>query len=62
MARTALQRECASSRIGFSALFILAPPLDIFRFDLSQGHAIPFAPDWSTASPTQRTPLTADSK
>jgi len=25
---------------GFFLLFVLAPPLDIFRFDLTQGHFI----------------------
>jgi len=47
MARTALQRKRAWFQIGFFALFVLAPPLDIFRIDLTQGHAILLGQDWT---------------
>jgi len=33
-------------RVGFFALFVLAPPLDLLRFDLTQGHAILFKRPW----------------
>ncbi len=32
---------------GFFALFILAPPLDLFRLDLTLGHFILFGQDWT---------------
>ncbi len=35
------------TRTAFFALFILAPPLDIFRLDLLQGHFIFFGLDWT---------------
>lgn len=47
MARTALQRRRAWFQIGFFALFILAPPLDLFRIDLTLGHAILLGQDWT---------------
>jgi ferredoxin-type protein NapH len=34
-------------RTGFFALFVLAPPLDILRYDLTQGHFILFAHAWT---------------
>ena len=34
-------------RFGFFVLFILAPPLDIFRLDLNLGHFILFGFDWT---------------
>jgi len=34
-------------RLGFFVLFVLAPPLDIFRIDLTRGHAILFGQDWT---------------
>jgi hypothetical protein len=40
MARTALQRRRVLFQVGFFALFVLAPVLDIFRVDLTRGHAI----------------------
>ena len=47
MARTALQRKRAWFQIGFFALFLLAPVLDIFRIDLTRGHAILLGQDWT---------------
>jgi len=47
VARTALQRKRAWFQICFFALFILAPPLDILRIDLTQGHAILLGQDWT---------------
>lgn len=35
------------TRGGFFALFVLAPPLDIFRFDLTLGHFILFGQPWT---------------
>jgi ferredoxin-type protein NapH len=32
---------------SFFALFILAPPLDLFRLDLTLGHFILFGQDWT---------------
>ena len=34
-------------RLGFFVLFVLAPPLDLFRFDLTQGHFILLGWDWT---------------
>lgn len=34
-------------RSGFFALFLLAPPLDLFRYDLTQGHFILFGLPWT---------------
>jgi len=45
--RTALQRRRVWFQIGFFALFLLAPPLDIFRLDLELGHFILFGQDWT---------------
>lgn len=47
MTRTALQRRRAWFQIGFFILFLLAPPLNIFRIDLTQGHAILLGQDWT---------------
>lgn len=35
------------TQIGFFALFLLAPPLDLLRIDLNLGHAIFFGQDWT---------------
>jgi polyferredoxin len=43
---TTLQRRRAWFQWGFFALFLLAPPLDIFRIDLTQQHAILLGMDW----------------
>ncbi|HHO68187.1 MAG TPA: 4Fe-4S binding protein [Gammaproteobacteria bacterium] len=42
-----VQRQRLWWRIGFFALFVLAPPLDLFRFDLVQGHFILFGLPWT---------------
>ncbi len=47
MSRTALQRRRSWFQAGFFALFVLAPPLDIFRLDLHLGHFILFGRDWT---------------
>lgn len=47
MARTALQRRRMLFQAGFFLLFVLAPPLDILRFDLNRGHAVVFGMDWT---------------
>ncbi len=47
MSRTALQRRRAGFQTAFFALFVLAPPLDIFRLDLRLGHFILFRQDWT---------------
>ncbi len=40
------QRLRLLSRTAFFALFVLAPVLDVFRYDLTLGHAILFGHDW----------------
>jgi polyferredoxin len=45
--RTPLQRWRAWFQIGFFALFVLAPPLDLFRLDLTKGHFILLGWDWT---------------
>lgn len=47
MNMTRLQIGRLLSRMAFFALFVLAPPLDIFRFDLYQNHFILFGMDWT---------------
>ena len=42
-----LQRRRLWFQAGFFALFILAPPLDLFRLDLYQGHFIFFGMPWT---------------
>lgn len=42
-----LQRRRLLTRSAFFALFVLAPPLDIFRLDLNLGHFILFGQDWT---------------
>lgn len=42
-----LQRRRLLLRSGFFALFVLAPPLDIFRLDLTLGHFILFGHNWT---------------
>lgn len=44
---TELQDRRLLARIGFFVLFVLAPPLDIFRLDLNLGHFILFGWDWT---------------
>lgn len=45
--RTALQHRRAWFQIGFFVLFVLAPPLDLFRLDLIKGNFILFGHDWT---------------
>jgi polyferredoxin len=47
MSRTALQRRRAWFQVGFFALFLLAPPLNLFRIDLTLGHAILLGQHWT---------------
>ncbi len=47
MSRTRLQRARAWTQIGFFSLFLLAPPLDILRIDLTQGHAVLLGQSWT---------------
>lgn len=47
MNMTRLQTGRLLSRMAFFALFVLAPPLNIFRFDLYQNHFILFGMDWT---------------
>ncbi|OGT90534.1 MAG: 4Fe-4S binding protein [Gammaproteobacteria bacterium RIFOXYD12_FULL_61_37] len=47
MSRLPLQRRRAWFQAGFFVLFVAAPPLDIFRLDLSLGHFILFGQNWT---------------
>jgi polyferredoxin len=47
MSRTSLQRSRAWTQTGFFLLFVLAPPLDLFRLDLTLGHFILFGQSWT---------------
>ncbi len=47
MARTALQRRRRGFQAGFFLLFVLAPPLDLLRIDLTRGHAVLLGMDWT---------------
>jgi polyferredoxin len=47
VSRTSIQKSRALFQIGFFVLFILAPPLDILRIDLTRGHAILLGFDWT---------------
>jgi len=47
MQRTTIQRWRSLTQIGFFALFVLAPPLDIFRYDLTLGNFILFGQHWT---------------
>ncbi|ROR29493.1 4Fe-4S binding protein [Inmirania thermothiophila] len=42
-----LQRRRLATRLAFFALFVLAPPLDLFRLDLTRGHFVLFGWDWT---------------
>lgn len=41
-----LRRRRLATRLAFFALFLLAPPLDLFRLDLDLGHFIVFGQPW----------------
>lgn len=43
---TSLQRWRSLTQAGFFTLFVLAPPFNIFRYDLTLGHFIVFGYDW----------------
>ncbi|MCB1922314.1 MAG: 4Fe-4S binding protein [Gammaproteobacteria bacterium] len=45
--RMGLQRQRLWFQVGFFALFVLAPPLDLLRIDLTRGHAILLGFDWT---------------
>lgn len=47
MTTDTLQRRRRAFQIGFFALFVLAPPLDLLRFDLTRGHAVLLGMDWT---------------
>lgn len=47
MPRTSVQHWRSWTQIGFFSLFLLAPPLDILRIDLTQGHAILLGQQWT---------------
>ncbi|WJW75447.1 4Fe-4S binding protein [Thiohalobacter sp. IOR34] len=42
-----LQRRRILLQLGFFSLFVLAPPLDLFRLDLNLGHFILFGQPWT---------------
>ncbi len=55
MPGTTFKRWRWLTRSAFFVLFVLAPPLDIFRLDLNQGHFIFFGMDWTLGiAPFQR--------
>ena len=47
MSGTRLQRARGWFQLGFFLLFVLAPPLDVLRIDLTRGHAILLGMDWT---------------
>ena len=47
MRATGLQRRRLAFQVGFFLLFVLAPPLDILRIDLTRGHAVLLGMDWT---------------
>jgi ferredoxin-type protein NapH len=47
MARAGRQRLRFWTQAGFFALFVLAPPLDLLRIDLTRGHAMFLGQDWT---------------
>jgi polyferredoxin len=47
MSRIRLQRVRGWFQLGFFLLFVLAPPLDILRIDLTRGHAVLLGMDWT---------------
>lgn len=47
MARIGLQGRRRLFQATFFVLFVLAPPLDILRIDLTRGHAVLFGMDWT---------------
>lgn len=45
--KTRIQTWRSITQLGFFALFIVAPPLDIFRYDLTQGHFFLLGHNWT---------------
>jgi ferredoxin-type protein NapH len=45
--RTGRQRLRFWTQAGFFALFVMAPPLDLLRIDLTRGHAVFLGQDWT---------------
>lgn len=45
--KTRIQKWRSLTQPAFFALFLLAPPLNIFRYDLTQGHFIVLGLDWT---------------
>ncbi len=52
-----LRRRRLLFKLAFFALFVLAPPLDIFRFDLEKNNLILFGMDWTLGFPEYRAGL-----
>ena len=49
--RLSLRQRRLLFKITFFALFVLAPPLDLFRFDLEKNNLILFGMDWTLGFP-----------
>jgi ferredoxin-type protein NapH len=47
MSMSRLQHRRRWFQAGFFALFVLAPPLDLLRLDLTRGHFVLFGHDWT---------------
>jgi len=47
MNKAHIQRWRSITQVGFFSLFIVAPPLNIFRYDLTLGHFILFGHSWT---------------
>lgn len=45
--KTQMQKYRSITQVGFFVLFVIAPPLDIFRYDLTLGNFIIFGFDWT---------------
>lgn len=56
--KTPQQKRRLLWQSGFFALFVLAPPLDILRLDLTQGHFILLGLDWTLGLDAYRAGLT----
>jgi len=54
-----VQRARLAFRVAFFALFLLAPPLDLFRFDLTRGHFWVFGIPWTLGIDADQPLLTA---
>ena len=47
MRHTSIQRLRTITQTGFFILFLVAPPLDLFRYDLTLGHFMLLGQDWT---------------